>query len=411
MTKSRKVRRNILKKKVNRSTRSGGDPPMKGDKGDNIVSEAAVKPDESTSLTNNPLLSNAASGVSSLTSGASDSISTVIQQISSYSGACSNPISLGTFKAFQATGVKPLLMMLEIPPSIDESIKLLETGATLKDLLGDILSNIKCTDINTISEILRKILIIDEIGKLLDKINEPEFSTFDDNAKQVAIKGFTLYENLNTIINDPKNQDLLCRMLNKMESNKHIKPEHKMAFIKLFGGSEEICKGMLSKFGETMSSGLSSLFGSKSGDKSGPILDERCGPGKEVEKPLLWGKDRCVLSDLPKPPAPAGKEGETAPVGDGTTTPPSPPAEEGTEGTQPPASTEGTQPPAGTEGTQPPAGTDGTPPVGTEETGEATFTQIPPKQKSSWWGGKYKRVKHTKKSKKSKSKKSKRSKK
>ena len=406
MTKSRKVRRNILKKKVNRSARSGGNGEQLKAQEDIKTShtDANTKQATDTQLTdiNNPLLPAAAS----LTSGASDNISKVIQKISSYSGKCSNPISLGLFKAFQSTGVKPLLMMLEIPPSIDESIKqLLETGATLKDLLGDILSNIKCTDINTISEILRKILIIDEIEKqfiALDNDNQ----NLDENAKlaaKLAAMQKALYEPLNSIINDPKNQDLLCRMLNKMESNKHIKPEHKMAFIKLFGGSEEICKSMLSKLGESMSSGISSFFGSKSGDNANTEPDIRCGESQIVKKSWFFG-DYCAPKSNEAPASVAEKEEETTPTTtekEGETTPTTTEKEGETTPTTTEKEGETTPTTTTTEGKE----GETTPTTTTTEGKEG-------KQKKGWfWGGKYKRVKKTKKSKKSKSKKSKRSKK
>jgi len=223
--------------------------------------------------------------------------------------------------------------------------------------------------------ILPQVLLFDKIGELLEK---PDFSTLDETAKN----SMELYKNLKTIINDPNSQDLLCAILNKMESNKHIKSEHKMAFIKLFGGNEEICKGMLSKFGDSITSGVGSLFGSKSGDNANTEPDTRCGESQIVKKSWFSG-DYCApkSNEAPAPAAADGKDGQP------------PAAADGKEGEAPPA-----------DGTTPPLVE-----AKAEETGEATFTQIP--QKSSWWGGKYKRVKHTKKSKKSNSKKSKRSKK
>ena len=385
MTVSRKNRRNIMKKKVSRSTRSGGrlpDPPVehikstdwsgysswgqfiKGEKGDQSATTKPAVPgaetkqgDTQSTDTNNPLLpipasglSGLTSGVSGLTSGLSSGLTSLTTRLNALKLTCKTPGAITTFRL----SVPIIIGVLNIPKKLNEPLnKILGTGATLSDLITDVLKSFECKDIDVLANILPQVLLFDKIGELLEKT---DFSTLDETAKN----SMELYKNLKTIINDPKSQDLLCAILNKMESNKHITSEHKMAFIKLFGGSEEICKGMLSKFGDSMSSGFSSLFGSKSGVERGPILDDRCGPGKEVEQPFFWGNDRCVLSNLTKPPA-------------------------GTEG----------QPPAGTQG---------------EETNEATFTKIP-QNKKGWWGGKYKRVKHTKKSKKSKSKKSKRSKK
>ena len=308
-----------------------------------------------------------------------EGIQSIIAQVSGLKYVC----KIHTFRA----SINDLLPTLQIPNEFDSLLnKILGTSTTLKDLVADILKSFECKDIDTIAAILPQVLLFDEIGKLLEK---SDFSALDETAKN----GFKLYANLNAIINKPENQDLLCRILNKMESEKHIKPEHKMAFIKLFGGDEKICQ---SKIGEsTESSESTKSTGSTTSwvdsFKSRPILDKRCGPGKEVEKPLLWGKKRCVLSDFQETTT-TEKEGETTPTTtekEGETTPTT---TEGKEGETTPTTTT-------TEGKE-------------GETTPTTTEGKEGKQKKGWfWGGKYKRVKHTKKSKKSKSKKSKRSKK
>ena len=407
MVKSRKYRKNIMKKKVSRSTRSGGEPPkpaeapnqpdtgvqptkskdwsgysswgqfMKGDKGDQSTTTEPVVPGAETkqtdTVTNNPL--NAASGLSGLTSslssGVSGNLTSLTTRLNELKLNCKTPGVITTFRL----SVPSIIGFLNIPKDHDEALnKILGTGATLTDLITDVLKSFECKHIDVLVNILPQVLLFDKIGELLEKT---DFSTLDETAKN----SMKLYTNLKTIINDPKSQDLLCAILNKMESNKHIKSEHKMLFIKLFGGNEEICKGMLSKFGDSITSGLGSLFGSKSGDNANTEPDTRCGENLLVKKSWFSG-DYCApkSNEAPAPAAADGKEGQP------------PAAADGKEG-QPPAAADG-------EASPPPAGKEG----------EATFTQIPQKN-SSWWGGKYKRVKHTKKSKKSNSKKSKRSKK
>ena len=410
MVKSRKYRKNIMKKKVSRSTRSGGEPPktgeapnqpdtgvqptkskdwsgysswgqfMKGDKGDQSATTEPAVPGAETKQTNtvtkNPLLPDAASGLSGLTSslssGVSGNLTSLTTRLNELKLKCKTPGVITTFRL----SVPSIIVFLNIPTNLDEPLnKILGTGATLTDLITDVLKSFECKHIDVLVNILPQVLLFDKIGELLEK---PDFSTLDETAKN----SMELYKNLKTIINDPNSQDLLCAILNKMESNKHIKSEHKMAFIKLFGGNEEICKGMLSKFGDSITSGLGSLFGSKSGDNANTEPDTRCGESQIVKKSWFSG-DYCApkSNEAPAPAAADGKDGQP------------PAAADGKEGEAPPA-----------DGTTPPLVE-----AKAEETGEATFTQIP--QKNSWWGGKYKRVKHTKKSKKSNSKKSKRSKK
>jgi len=423
MAKSRKYRKNIMKKKVSRSTRSGGEPPaeapnqpdtsvqptkskdwsgysswgqfMKGDKGDQSATTESTVPGAETkqtdTVTKNPLLPDAASSLSGLTSGLSSGVSGSLTSLTTRLNAlkltCKTPGVITTFRL----SIPSIIGFLNIPTNFDEPLnKILGTGATLSDLITDVLKSFECKDIDVLANILPQVLLFDKIGELLEK---PDFSTLDETAKN----SMELYKNLNAIINDPKSQDLLCAILNKMESNKHIKSEHKMAFIKLFGGNEEICKGMLSKFGDSMKSTFGSLFGSKSGDNANTEPDTRCGENLLVKKSWFSG-DYCAPKSN-EAPAPAAAEGQP-PAADGTTPPPA-----GKEGEAPPADGT-TPPPAGKEGQAPPAGKEDE----KNSEGEATFTQLP-KKNSSWWGGKYKRVKYTKKSKKSNSKKSKRSKK
>ena len=454
MVKSRKYRKNIMKKKVSRSTRSGGDPPntaeapnkvdtgvqstkstdwsgysswgqfMKGDKGEqSTTTESAVpgtetkQSDTQSTITNNPLLPAAASGLSDLTSGLTSGLSSgltsLITRLNALKLTCKTPGVITTFRL----SVPSIIGFLNIPTNLDEPLnKILGTGATLTDLITDVLKSFECKHIDVLANILPQVLLFDKIGELLEK---PDFSTLDETAKN----SMELYKNLNAIINDPTSHDLLCAILNKMESNKHIKSEHKMAFIKLFGGNEEICKGMLSKFGDSMKSTFGSLFGSNSEDNANTEPDTRCGESQIVKKSWFSG-DYCApkSNEAPVPAAsgqpPAnGKEGEAPAVGSEG----APPTTDGTEGApaavdrtegQPPAPAEGA-PAAGKDGEAPAAGKDGEAP---EADGKAGQTDVnvewkTNENKTGWlWGGKYKRVKHTKKSKKSKSKKCKKSK-
>ena len=385
MAKSRKYRKNIMKKKVSRSTRSGGagDEPIKPVKESNqldkveqsATTEPAVRGAETTptdtqsTVTNNPLLSDAASGLSDLTSGLTSGLTSLTTELNKLKLTCKNP---GAITGFRLT-VPTIIGFLNIPTNFDEPLnKILGTGATLNDLITDVLKSFECKDIDVLVNILPQVLLFDKIGELLEKTN---FSRLDETAKN----SMKLYTNLNAIINDPKSHDLLCAILNKMESNKHIKSEHKMAFIKLFGGNEEICKGMLSKFGDSMKSTFGSLFGSNSGDNANTELDTRCGENQIVKNSWFSGP-YCA----PKSNEAQVAEGE-AQVAEGQ-----PPAAEGAAD--------------GKEGeAQVADGKDGQTNVDVEwKTNE--------KKKGWLWGGKYKRVKHTKKSKKSKSKKSKKSK-
>jgi hypothetical protein len=445
MAKSRKYRKNIMKKKVSRSTRSGGDPTkqpdtsvqptiskdwsgysswgqfMKGDKGDqSATTEPTVTGAETTqtntesTITNNPLLPAAASGLSDLTSGLTANVSSGLTSLTTRLNAlkltCKTPGVITTFRL----SVPSIIGFLNIPTNFDERLnEILGTGATLSDLITDGLKSFECKDIDVFAKILPQVLLFDKIGELLEK---PDFSTLDEATKD----NMELYKNLKAIINDPTSHDLLCAILNKMESNKHIKSEHKMAFIKFFGGNEEICKGMLSKFGDSMKSTFGSLFGSESGDEANTDLDNRCGESQIVKKSWFSG-DYCApkLNEAPvpaasgqppaadrtevQPPTTAGTEG--APTTAGTEGAPAP-AEGAT-----PAGKDGEAPEAGKHGEGPPAGKDGEAPAAYGKDGQTDVEWKTNEKKSSWWGGKYKRVKHTKKSKKSKSKKSKRSKK
>jgi hypothetical protein len=445
-----------MKKKVSRSTRSGGDTTkqpdtsvqptrskdwsgystwgqfMKGDKGDqSATTEPAVpgmetKPtDTQSTVTNNPLLPAAASGLSDLTSGLTSGVSSgltsLITSLNALKLTCKNTGVITTFRL----SVPSIIGFLNIPTDHDERLnKILGTDATLSDLITDVLKSFECKDIDVLVNILPQVLLFDKIGELLEKT---DFSTLDETAKN----SMDLYKNLKTIINDPKSHDLLCAILNKMESNKHIKSEHKMAFIKLFGGNEEICKGMLSKFGDSMKSTFGSLFGNKSGDEANTDLDTRCGENQIVKKSWFSG-DYCApkSNEAPvpaasgQPPAADGPEGQPPAAGSEGAPAAGPegqqpttdgregqqPTTDGREGQQPPAGKDGEAPAAdGKEGQPPPAGKDGEAPAADGKDGQ-TDVDVEWKtneKKSSWWGGKYKRVKHTKKSKKSKSKKSK----
>jgi hypothetical protein len=406
MAKSRKYRKNIMKKKVSRSTRSGGEPPKTGDapiQVDKGEQSATPEPaDILSTVTNNPLLSDAASGLSDLTSGLTSGLSSgltsLTTELNKLKLRCKNP---GAITAFRLT-VPTIIGFLDIPRNHDEPLnQILGTGATLKDLITDVLKSFECKDIDVLVNILPQVLLFDKIGELLEKT---DFSTLDETAKN----SMELYKNLKTIINDPKSQDLLCAILNKMESNKHIKSEHKMAFIKLFGGNEEICKGMLSKFGDSMKSTFGSLFGSKSEDNANTKPDTRCGESQIVKKSWFSG-DYCApkSNEAPTPPAAAPVEGEPA---EGAPTEGAPTEGAPTDGAPTDgaptdgAPTEG----APTEG----APTEGAPTEGAPTEGADKTPPAPPAEKKE--GGKrykYKRVKNTKKNKKSKSKKSKRSKK
>jgi hypothetical protein len=396
MVKSRKYRKNIMKKKVNRSTRSGGDPPAP------------------ISTIHNPLSDMASSGLSGLSAAGSDGINGIIGKLKSFAEC--NLTTKALFAAFKMPGViTQAVEMINIPSSFDAPLQLiLKNQTTVNDLLIDILTVFKCSDSAILAEALEKVFVIDQIGKLL---KTPNLSNMEEAAKN----SLPLFKEIKDIIISEKFQDLLGRVLNEMETKKHINSEQKKAFILFFVGEGKEGEDTANKIlqGNSILGAVSSLFGNASGSESAPILDPRCGLGEEVEKSILWGKDRCVLSDLPKPPAAAPVEGEPtegAPA-EGEPTP-SPVEKEGeapaVEPTPSPVEKEGEAPaveptpsPVEKEGEAPAVEPTPSPAEKEQEEAPPPTTEGGQKKKGWFWGGKYKRVKHTKKSKKSKSKKSK----
>ena len=374
-----------MKKKVNRSTRSGGDP---------LSSMASSGVSGMTSA--------ASSGLSGLSAAGSDGINGIIGKLKSFAEC--NLTTKALFAAFKMPGVIPqAVKMINIPSSFDAPLQsILKNQTTVNDLLIDILTVFKCSDSAILAEALEKVFVIDQIGKLLET---PNLSNMEEAAK----KSLPLFEEIKNIIISEKFQDLLGRVLNEMETKKHINSEQKKAFILFFVGEGKEGEDTANKIlqGNSILGAVSSLFGNASGSERAPILDARCGPGQEVEKPMLWGNDRCVLS---KTPAAAPVEG--APT-EGEPTP-SPVEKEGeapaVEPTPSPVEKEGEAP--AVEPTPSPVEKEGEAPAEKEqEEAPPPTTEGGQKKKGWFWGGKYKRVKHTKKSKKSKSKKSKRSKK
>ena len=371
MAKSRKYRKNIMKKKVSRSTRSGGDP----------LSGMA-----SSGLSG--MTSAASSGLSGLSAAGSDGINGIIGKLKSFAEC--NLTTKALFAAFKMPGVIPqAVKMINIPSSFDAPLQsILKNQTTVNDLLIDILTVFKCSDSAILAEALEKVFVIDQIGKLLET---PNLSNMEEAAK----KSLPLFEEIKNIIISEKFQDLLGRVLNEMETKKHINSEQKKAFILFFVGEGKEGEDTANKIlqGNSILGAVSSLFGNESGSERAPILDARCGPGQEVEKPMLWGNDRCVLS---KTPAAAPVEG--APT-------------EGEPAEGAPTEGEPTPSPVEKEGEAPAVEPTPSPAEKEQEEAPPPTTEGGQKKKGWFWGGKYKRVKHTKKSKKSKSKKSKRSKK
>jgi len=388
MAKSRKYRKNIMKKKVSRSTRSGGEPPAP------------------ISTIPNPLSDMASSGLSGLSTAAPGGLSAITSALSNAKMMCGTMTLMAAKK-----GATSAIGMLNIPREFDTPLqKILGTDATLSDLFTDCINALECNDIDIFVELLPKIFVIDKIGKLLET---PNLTGIDEAAKE----SLPLFKEMKEIINTEKFQKFVCRILRQMESKGHIKSEDKKAFITFYVGpekTEQICKetGLLSSM-KGIGSSIGSLFGSKSGDNANTEPDTRCGESQIVKKSWFSG-DYCA----PKSPAPpAEKEGEgQAQVAEGVE------KKEGQEVAEGEAEKQGQEEVAegeaekqgqaqvaeGAEKKEGEAPAEGAPP--TTET--PTPTTEGGKQKKGWfYGGKYKRVKHTKKSKKSKSKKSKRSKK
>ena len=395
MAKSRKYGKNIMKKKVNRSIRSGGD----GD--------------------SNPLSGIASSGLSGLSTAAPGGLSAITSVLSNAKMMCGTMTLMAAKK-----GATSAIGMLNIPREFDTPLqKILGTDATLSDLFIDCINALECNDIDIFIELLPKIFVIDKIGKLLET---PNLTGIDEAAKE----SLPLFKEMKEIISTEKFQKFVCRILRQMESKGHIKSEHKKAFITFYVGpekTEQICKetGLMStmnNLGSSISSSMGSLFGSKPANSTNTEPDTRCGESQIVKKSWFSG-DYCApkLNEAPPAveptPSPVEKEEEEAPAVEPTPSPvekeeeapaveptPSPAEKEeeapAVEPTPSPAEKEGEAP--AVEPTPSPAEKEEEAPAG-KEGGQ--------KKRGWFWGGKYKRVKHTKKSKKSKSKKSKRSKK
>jgi hypothetical protein len=375
MVKSRKYRKNIMKKKVSRSTRSGGEPPAP------------------ISTIPNPLSDMASSGLSDMTNAAPGGLSAITSVLSNAKMMCGTKTLMAAKE-----GATSAIGMLNIPREFDTPLqKILGTDATLSDLFTDCINALECNDIDIFVELLPKIFVIDKIGKLLEI---PNLTGIDEAAKE----SLPLFKEMKEIIDTEKFQKFVCRILRQMESKGHIKSEHKKAFITFYVGpekTEQICKetGLLSSM-KGIGSSIGSLFGSKSGDNANTEPDTRCGESQIVKKSWFSG-DYCAPKSNEAPTPPAEKEGEgQAQVAKGAEQKEGEAEKQGQEEVA-----EGEAEKQGQEEVA--EGAEGAPPTETP-----TPTTEGGKQKKGWfYGGKYKRVKHTKKSKKSKSKKSKRSKK
>ena len=386
MAKSRKYGKNIMKKKVSRSTRSGGEPPAP------------------ISTIPNPLSDMASSGLSGLSTAAPGGLSAITSVLSNANMMCGTKTLMTAKK-----GATSAIDMLNIPREFDTPLqKILETDATLSDLFTDCINALECNDIDIFVELLPKIFVIDKIGKLLET---PNLTGIDEAAKE----SLPLFKEMKEIIDTEKFQKFVCRILRQMESTGHIKSEHKKAFITFYVGpekTEQICKetGLMStmnNLGSSISSSMGSLFGNNSEDNANTEPDTRCGESQIVKKSWFSG-DYCApkSNEAPAPAVEKEREGQ-AQVAEGEAE-----KKEGQEVAEGAAEKQGQAQVAEGEGQAQIA-------EGAEKK-EGTTTTIPPppptteggqKKKGWFWGGKYKRVKHTKKSKKSKSKKSKRSKK
>jgi len=242
MAKSRKYRKNIIKKKVNTTMRGG----VHGD---------------SNSLSN--ITSSGLSGMSD-----ADSLSAITTVLSKAKLGCNSLTLTGVKKAAIAS-----ISLLDIPTEFDKQLQtLLGTKATMSDLFIDCIKALKCDDIDIFIEILPKVFVIDKIGKLLDT---PNLSSITEAAKE----GLPLFKEMRDIIATEKFQNFMCRILNEMVSNKHILSEYKEKFIAFYVGTEkakQICEsesnspnGSISKMSSSFMSNISSMGSSVVGSKQG----------------------------------------------------------------------------------------------------------------------------------------------
>jgi hypothetical protein len=170
----------------------------------------------------------------------------------------------------------------------------------MADLFTDCINALECDDIDIFIEILPKVFVIDKIGKLLET---PNLSNIDEAAKT----SLPLFAELKQIIDNTKFQNFICRILNEMESNKHMPDGSKEKFIAFYVGPEkakEICESK-SEVGSTKNMGSSFMKSmSNMGHSDENTNDKRCGEDLIVKKSFMIG-EYCA------PPKKAAEEATT----------------------------------------------------------------------------------------------------
>lgn len=280
MTQTIKVRKHRLNKNINRSMLHGGDPPDNDKGGEN--GDSAAMGVTSTGLSS---ISNA---VSDAASGGLTAIKTVLSTVK----MMCNSVSLAAAKKTATASISALGISKEYDTPLQ---KLLETEATMTDLFTDCINAIECNDIDIFIEILPKVFVIDKIGKLLET---PDLSNIDEAAK----KSLPLFDEVKEIINTEKFQTFICRILNEMESKKHIPDGSKEKFIGFYVGPEKakkICEskgviGSIKKMGSSVMSGISNI-----GNSAVNTNDKRCGEDLIVKKSIFSG-EYCAPKPAPK---------------------------------------------------------------------------------------------------------------
>jgi len=184
-------------------------------------------------------------------------------------------------------GIPELIKNINIPTEYDKPIQnLLGTTATMADLFTDCINALECDDIDIFIEILPKVFVIDKIGKLLETSN---FSNIGEATK----KSLPLFDELKEIINTKNFQTFICRILNEMESKKHIPDGSKEKFIAFYVGpdkAKEICESK-SAVGSTKNMGLSFMKSmSNMGHSAENTDDKRCGEKQIVKKSFMIGE-------------------------------------------------------------------------------------------------------------------------
>jgi len=193
-------------------------------------------------------------------------------------------------------GIPELIKNINIPTEYDKPIQnLLGTTATMADLFTDCINALECDDIDIFIEILPKVFVIDKIGKLLET---PNLSNIDEAAKT----NLPLFAELKQIIDNKDFQNFICRILNEMESKKHIPDGSKEKIIGFYVGPEkakEICEsksalGSIKKMGSSFMTSVSNINNSAVNTN-----DKRCGEDLIVKKSIFSG-EYCAPKPEPK---------------------------------------------------------------------------------------------------------------